>query len=214
MRDGLQLNRRNHDVPVRIIALRVCGDLRIISQSKVNQTTVVRIHGSKLDAGTMTLSTRSSVESHLLNLLLSTATITLNVDDDRIVELETAAQKGGDNRLKSLKRAPMATNENSKVTTAHIKDELTFVTIVLINGGVSLTEEIENTAEILNSDVGNTIGLVISQSDASLIVLANLSELVIRGALRSGIARDNLLRIDHLVEDSFLHHKPPKQVGI
>ena len=116
--------------------------------------------------------------------------------------------------MQSLKRATVAANEDGKVSTAHIKNELALIAIVLVNGGVRLTKEIENSAQVLNGNIGNTVGLVISQSNASLVVLANLGELVIRRALRSGIARDNLLRLDYLVEDSFLHHKPPKQVGI
>ena len=214
MRDGLQLNRRNHDVPVRIIALRVCSDLRIISQSKVNQTTVIRIHGSKLDAGTMALSTRSSVESHLLNLLLCTTTVALDVNNNGIVELETTAHERGDNRLQGFQRTTVTANEDGKVSTAHIKNELALIAIVLINGGVCLTKEIENAAQVFNGNIGNVVSLVISQSNASLIVLTNLRKLISRGVLYIGISRYNLLRLDNLVEDSFLHHKPPKQVGI
>ena len=135
---ALKLDRRDYHVPVGILTLRMRGDLGILTQGKVNQATVIGIHRSKLDARTVALGTRGSIASHLLNLLLGTDAIALDIDHDVILELKLATQERSNNGLKSFERAPVTSDENSKITTVHIKDELTLLAVILIDGGVGL----------------------------------------------------------------------------
>lgn len=94
----------------------------------------------------------------------------------------------------------MATNENCKVTTVNIEDQLAIIAVILINRALSLTKETKELAKILNSNVSDLIGLVIGQLDTGLKMLAN------RGKLISGIYGGGLLvgRAD-LSQNLFVH---------
>lgn len=94
----------------------------------------------------------------------------------------------------------MAANENRKVTTVNVEDQLTVIAVILINRAVSLTKETKELAKILNSNVSDLIGLVIGQLDTGLKMLAN------RGKLISGIYGGGLLvgRAD-LSQNLFVH---------
>lgn len=94
----------------------------------------------------------------------------------------------------------MAANENRKVTTVNVEDQLTVIAVILINRALSLTKEAKELAKILNSNVSDLIGLVIGQLDTGLKMLAN------RGKLISGIYGGGLLvgRAD-LSQNLFVH---------
>ena len=94
----------------------------------------------------------------------------------------------------------MAANENRKVTTVNVEDQLTVISVILINRALSLTKETKELAKILNSNVSDLIGLVIGQLDTGLKMLAN------RGKLISGIYGGGLLvgRAD-LSQNLFVH---------
>lgn len=94
----------------------------------------------------------------------------------------------------------MAANENRKVTTVNVEDQLTVIAVILINRALSLTKETKELAKILNSNVSDLIGLVIGQLDTGLKMLAN------RGKLISGIYGGGLLvgRAD-LSQNLFVH---------
>ncbi len=94
----------------------------------------------------------------------------------------------------------MAANENRKVTTVNVKDQLTVIAVILINRALSLTKEAKELAKILNSNVSDLIGLVIGQLDTGLKMLAN------RGKLISGIYGGGLFvgRAD-LSQNLFVH---------
>lgn len=94
----------------------------------------------------------------------------------------------------------MAANENRKITTVNVEDQLTVIAVILINRALSLTKEAKELAKILNSNVSDLIGLVIGQLDTGLKMLAN------RGKLISGIYGGGLLvgRAD-LSQNLFVH---------
>lgn len=94
----------------------------------------------------------------------------------------------------------MAANENRKVTTVNVEDQLTVIAVILINRALSLTKEAKELAKILNSNVSDLIGLVIGQLNTGLKMLAN------RGKLISGIYGGGLLvgRAD-LSQNLFVH---------
>ena len=94
----------------------------------------------------------------------------------------------------------MAANENRKVTTVNVEDQLTVIAVILINRALSLTKEAKELAKILNSNVSDLIGLVIGQLDTGLKMLAN------KGKLISGIYGGGLLvgRAD-LSQNLFVH---------
>lgn len=94
----------------------------------------------------------------------------------------------------------MAANENRKVATVNVEDQLSVIAVILINRALSLTKETKELAKILDGNVSDLIGLVIGQLDAGLKMLAN------RGELISGIYGGGLLagRAD-LSQNLFVH---------
>lgn len=180
------MNCGNDNPTIRILTLGVSGNGVIVDKSKVNKPTLIGIHGSHSNS-TLLASLRSGGLGKTLNLRLPAGLIALNINNDGIVELKSAAHQGRKNHLKRIERTAMAANEHRKIPTVNIKDQLPVITIVLIDRALSLTKETEELAKILNSDIRNLIGLIIGQLDAGLKMLAD------RGELISGIGGGGLL---------------------
>lgn len=180
------MNCGNDNPTIRILTLGVSGNGVIVDKSKVNKPTLIGIHGSHSNS-TLLASLRSGGLGKTLNLRLPAGLIALNINNDGIVELKSAAHQGRKNHLKRIERTAMAANEHRKIPTVNVKDQLPVITIVLIDRALSLTKETEELAKILNSDIRNLIGLIIGQLDAGLKMLAD------RGELISGIGGGGLL---------------------
>lgn len=180
------MNCGNDNPTIRILTLGVGGDSVIVDKSKVNKPTLIGIHGSHSNS-TLLASLRSGGLGKTLNLRLPAGLIALNINNDGIVELKSAAHQGRKNHLKRIERTAMAANEHRKIPAVNVKDQLPVITIVLIDRALSLTKETEELAKILNSDIRNLIGLIIGQLDAGLKMLAD------RGELISGIGGGGLL---------------------
>ena len=180
------MNCGNDNPTIRILTLGVSGNGVIVNKSKVNKPTLIGVHGSHGNS-TLLASLRSGGLGKTLNLRLPAGLIALNINNDGIVELKSAAHQGRKNHLKRIERTAMAANEHRKIPTVNVKDQLPVITIVLIDRALSLTKETEELAKILNSDIRNLIGLIIGQLDAGLKMLAD------RGELISGIGGGGLL---------------------
>ena len=110
-------NSRDDNVPLGLLALRVSDDLRIIPQCDVNQATLVGIHRSEGYLPASLLGSCSGGACNVHELALAAALVALDVNNNGIVELNLAAQKRGEDHLKSVEGAAVTPDEDSKVTT-------------------------------------------------------------------------------------------------
>ena len=138
---------------------------------------------------------------HRSNLVLSTALITLDVDDDRIPKAKLAAHQQGEHNLKSIKGTSMTANENSKIRSGYVQNQLALVTLILIDGRVRRIEVRKDGTQNGNSHIGNGVELLVGQLFTSLVTLCNLG--IIARDLRG-----NLLK--HILDDLFRHNELQK----
>ena len=186
---------------IGIRALRMRINSIVTTKGNMNQSTFIGIHGRQ---GNTLMSANSALGSglgHRSNLVLSTALITLDVDDDRIPKAKLATHQQGKHNLKSIEGTSMATNENSKIRSGYVQNQLALVTLILIDGRVRRTEVRKDGTQNGNSHIGNGVELLIGQLFTSLVTLCNLR--IIARDLRG-----NLLK--HILDDLFRHNELQK----
>lgn len=182
---------------IGIRALRMRVDSIVTTKGNMNQSTFVGIHGRQ---GNTLMSANSALGGglgHRSNLVLTTTLVTLNVDDNRIPKAELTAYQQREHNLKGIKRTSMATNENSKIRSSYIQNQLALVTFILIDRRVRRIEVRKDGTQNGNSHIGNGVELLIGQLFTSLVALCNLG--IIARDLRG-----NLLK--HILDDLFRHN--------
>lgn len=186
---------------IGVRALRMRVDSIVTTKGNMNQSTFVGIHRRQ---GNTFMSANSALGSglgHRSNLVLSTALITFDVDDDRIPKAKLATHQQGEHNLKSIEGTSVTTNENSKIRSSYVQDQLALVTLILIDRRVGGIEVRKDGTQNGNSHIGNGVELLIGQLFTSLVTLCNLGI----------IARDprgNLLK--HILDDLFRHNELQK----
>ena len=186
---------------IGIRALRMCVNGIVTTKGNMNQSTLIGIHRRQ---GNTLMSANSALGSglcHRSNLVLSTALITLNVDDDRIPKAKLAAHQQREHNLKSIEGTSMTTNEYSKIRRGYVQNQLTLIALILIDGRVRRIEVRKDGTQNGNSNIGNGVELLIGQLFTSLVTLCNLG--VIARDLRG-----NLLK--HILDDLFRHNELQK----
>lgn len=186
---------------IRVRTLRMSIDSIIATKCNVNQSTFVGIHGRQ---GNTFMSANSALGSglgHRSNLVLSTALITFDVDDDRIPKAKLATHQQGEHNLKSIEGTSMTANENSKIRSSYVQDQLALVTLILIDRRVGGIEVRKDGTQDGNRNIGNGVELLIGQLFTSLVALCNLG--IIARDLRG-----NLLK--HILDDLFRHNELQK----
>lgn len=186
---------------IGVRALRMRVDSIVTTKGNMNQSTFVGIHGRQ---GNTFMSANSALGSglcHRSNLVLSTALITFDVDDDRIPKAKLATHQQGEHNLKSIEGTSMTANENSKIRSSYVQDQLALVTLILIDGRVRRIEVRKDGTQNGNSHIGNGVELLIGQLFTSLVTLCNLG--IIARDLRG-----NLLK--HILDDLFRHNELQK----
>ena len=139
--------------------------------------------------------------SHGGNLVLSTALITLDVDNDRIPKAKLTTHQQREHNLKSIEGTTMTANENSEIRSSYIQNQFTLVTLILIDRRVRRIEVRKDGTQNGNSNIGNGVELLIGQLFTSLVALCNL------GIIARDL-RDNLLK--HILDDLFRHNELQK----
>ena len=186
---------------IGVRALRMRVDSIVTTKGNMNQSTFVGIHRRQ---GNTFMSANSALGSglgHRSNLVLSTALITFDVDDDRIPKAKLAAHQQGEHNLKSIKGTSMTANENSKIRSGYVQNQLALVTLILIDGRVRRIEVRKDGTQNGNSHIGNGVELLVGQLFTSLVTLCNLG--IIARDLRG-----NLLK--HILDDLFRHNELQK----
>ena len=182
---------------IGVRALRMRVDSIVTTKGNMNQSTFVGIHGRQ---GNTFMSANSALGSglgHRSNLVLSTALITFDVDDDRIPKAKLAAHQQREHNLKGIKGTTMTANENSKIRSGNIQNQLALVTLVLINRRVGGIEVRKDGTQNGNRNIGDGVELLIGQLFTGLVALCNL------GIIARNL-RGNLLK--HILDDLFRHN--------
>lgn len=182
---------------IRVRALGMSIDSIITTKCNVNQSALIGIHGRKRNTLMSTNSTLGSRLSHSGDLVLTATLVTLNVDDNRIPKAELTAYQQREHNLKGIKRTSMTTNENSKIGSSYIQNQLALVAFILIDRRVGGIEVRKDGTQNRNRNIGNGVELLISQLFTSLVALCNLG--IIARDLRG-----NLLK--HILDDLFRHN--------
>lgn len=182
---------------IRVRALGMSIDCIITTKRNMNQSALIGIHRRKRHTLMSTDSTLGSRLSHSGDLVLTTTLITLDVDDYRIPKAELATYQQREHNLKGIKRASMTTNENSKIGSSYIQNQLALVAFILIDRRVGGIEVRKDGTQNGNRNIGNGVELLISQLFTSLVALCNLG--IIARDLRG-----NLLK--HILDNLFRHN--------
>ena len=186
---------------IRVRTLRMGIDGIIATKCDMNQSALISIHGRKRNTLMSTDGTLGGRLSHRGNLVLPTTLIALDVDDDRIPKAKLAAHQQREHNLKSIEGTSMTTNENSKIRSGYVQNQLALVTLILIDGRVRRIEVRKDGTQNGNSHIGNGVELLIGQLFTSLVTLCNLG--IIARDLRG-----NLLK--HILDDLFRHNELQK----
>ncbi len=182
---------------IRVRALGVSIDCIITTKRNMNQSTLIGIHRRKRHTLMSTDSALGSRLSHSGDLVLTATLITLDIDDNRIPKTELTTYQQREHNLKGIKRASMTTNENSKIRSSYIQNQLALVAFILIDRRVGGIEVRKDGTQNGNRNIGNGVELLIGQLFTSLVALCNLG--IIARDLRG-----NLLK--HILDDLFRHN--------
>lgn len=81
------------DTTLGILALGVRRHVNVIEKREMHDTTLIRIHGSKRNSTMLALRAGGSTMGKVDELVLATALVSLDVNDDGEMELELVAHK-------------------------------------------------------------------------------------------------------------------------
>lgn len=182
---------------IGVRTLRMSIDGVIATKCNVNQSALVGIHGRKRNTLMSADGTLGSRLSHGGNLVLSAALVSLNIHYNRIPKAKLAAHQQREHNLKGIKGTTMTANENSKIRSGNIQNQLALVTLVLINRRVGGIEVRKDGTQNGNRNIGDGVELLIGQLFTGLVALCNL------GIIARNL-RGNLLK--HILDDLFRHN--------
>ena len=182
---------------IGVRTLRMSIDGIIATKCNVNQSALVGIHGRKRNTLMSANGTLGSRLSHGGNLVLSAALVSLNIHYNRIPKAKLAAHQQREHNLKGIKGTTMTANENSKIRSGNIQNQLALVTLVLINRRVGGIEVRKDGTQNGNRNIGDGVELLIGQLFTGLVALCNL------GIIARNL-RGNLLK--HILDDLFRHN--------
>ena len=182
---------------IGVRTLRMSIDGIIATKCNVNQSALVGIHGRKRNTLMSADGTLGSRLSHGGNLVLSAALVSLDVHYNRIPKAKLAAHQQREHNLKGIKGTTMTANENSKIRSGNIQNQLALVTLVLINRRVGGIEVRKDGTQNGNRNIGDGVELLIGQLFTGLVALCNL------GIIARNL-RGNLLK--HILDNLFRHN--------
>ena len=186
-------------IVIRALRMRVYSI--VTTKGNMNQSTFIGIHRRQRNTLMSANSALGGGLCHRSNLVLSTALIALNVNDDRIPKAKLAAHQQREHNLKSIEGASMTTNKNSKIRSGYVQNQLALIALILIDGRVRRIEVRKDGTQNGNRNIGNGVELLIGQLFTSLVTLCNLG--IIARDLRG-----NLLK--HILDDLFRHNELQK----
>ena len=144
-------------------SFRSSFDAFFVTKRDVNNATLIRSHGTKLNAPVLGASTMSCRVCKVLKLFALTALVTFDIYDDGIAEAHRTRCDSRNKELERIERFAMTANQDGKITARNIKDELTFIAVILIDGNVAYIEILQDVLQGSNSGVRNSIDFLISE---------------------------------------------------
>lgn len=163
-----------HNATLGLRSLRMRIDTIIIAQSNVNKTTLIGAHRRKAHSTMLAGCTRGSRVSHRYHFVVAPGLVPLDINSNRIAESKLPAHQKGEQRLQRLECTTMPSNEDSEIGGGDIKNEFTFITLILVNGGIGGIKECEQVAQYGYGDVGDRIKLFVGQVLISLVFTGDL----------------------------------------
>ena len=182
---------------IRVRTLRMGIDGIIATKCNMNESALIGIHGRKRNALMSTDGTLGGRLSHRGNLVLTAALVALNVHHNRIPKAKLTAYQKREHNLKGIKRTTVTADENSKVRSRYIQNQLALIALILIDRRVGGIEVRKDGTQNGNRNIGNGVELLIGQLFTSLVALCNL------GIIARNL-RGNLLK--HILDDLFRHN--------
>ena len=182
---------------IRVRTLRMGIDGIVATKCNMNQSALIGIHRRKRNTLMSMDGTLGCRLSHRGNLVLTAALVALNVNHNRIPKSKLAAHQQREHNLKGIKGTTMTANENRKIRSRNIQNQLTLVTLVLIDRRVGGIEVRKDGTQDGNRNIGNGVEFLIGQLFTSLVALCNL------GIIARNL-RGNLLK--HILDDLFRHN--------
>lgn len=134
----------------------------VLTKRKMDKAALVGIHRLKGYGPMLTNSSRCSTLRHLGDLIATTTLVALDIDHDGESEAKLAAQQQREHSLERFKRTPVTADEDGKIGSGDIKDDLTLITVVLINRRISSIEEAQKLTEYGKSHIYERIDLLVS----------------------------------------------------
>ena len=128
--------------------------------------------------------------SKINDLVMTTALVPLDINDDRIAETEFTAHQQREHGLQRIKRATMATNKHSKIRCRHVEDELTVIALILIDRSTFSIKVRQDLTKDGDGNISDGVKLLIGEVLTILIALGNLgiSTYILRLLLLSNIS--------------------------
>ena len=182
-------------IGVRSLGMSI--DRIVATKCNMNQSALIGVHRRKRNTLVSANSTLGSRLSHRGNLVLTTTLVSLNVHHNRIPKAKLTAYQKREHNLKGIKRTTVTTNENSKVRSRYIQNQLALIALILIDRRVGGIEVRKDGTQNRNRNIGNGVKLLIGQLFTSLVALCNL------GIIARNL-RGNLLK--HILDDLFRHN--------
>lgn len=182
---------------IRVRTLGMSINCIVAAKCNMNQSALIGIHGWKRNTLMSANSTLGSRLSHRGDLVLTATLVSLNIHHNRIPKAKLTAYQKREHNLKGIKRTTVTTNENSKIRSRYVQNQLAFIALILIDRRVGGIEVRKDGTQNRNRNIGNGVKLLIGQLFTSLVALCNL------GIIARNL-RGNLLK--HILDDLFRHN--------
>ena len=134
-----------------------------VTKRDMNNATLVRSHRTKLDAPVLGARAMSCRIRKVLKLLALTALVAFDIYDDGITEAHCTRRDSRNKELECIERFAMAANQDGKIAACDIKNQLTFIAVVLIDGNVAHIKILQDVLQGSNSGIRNSIDFLISE---------------------------------------------------
>ncbi|CDD86400.1 uncharacterized protein BN589_01072 [Collinsella sp. CAG:289] len=107
--------------------------------------------------------------SHRNNLVMTTALISFDVNRNRIAEPKTTTHQKREHGLEGLQGTAMTTDKNRKIGGGHIENELSFITLILIDRGIGSVKITKDRTKNRDSNISDGVELFIGELFACFI---------------------------------------------
>jgi hypothetical protein len=124
----------------RALSFRNSLDAIIVSQGNVDNPALIRSHRAQSNFAVLRSSTISRAVRNRLEFLALAVLVALNIDNNRITEANGTYRYHRHNELQRVKSFPMATNKDSHIFAADIKNQFALAALAVRVGTIPFPE--------------------------------------------------------------------------